>query len=98
MTRKDDNDWRTLESHNSGSPQLLELHAIAMAFQCLPHVPLNIVTDYAYVADITQRLDQALLKEIDNAALFELLKPLWHMLLHFAYSQSYKLARLCCRR
>lgn len=44
-----------------------------MAFQLFPHTALNIVTDSACVADTTQRLEQALLKEIDNAPLFELL-------------------------
>ncbi|NWX63007.1 POK11 protein, partial [Promerops cafer] len=78
VTWKDDNGWQTLEGWDSGSPQLLELRAVAMAFQCFPHVPLNIVTDFAYVAGITQQSDRALLKEIDNAALFELLKTLWH--------------------
>lgn len=78
VTWKNDNSWQTLEGHNSGSPQLLELRAIIMVFQHFPHVSLNIVTDSAYVADIAQRLNQALLKEIDNAALFELLKTLWH--------------------
>ncbi|NWX58464.1 POK19 protein, partial [Promerops cafer] len=80
VTWNDDNGWQTLEGHHSGSPQLLKLCAVAMAFQHFPHVPLIIVTDSAYVADITQRLDQALLKEIDNAALFELLKTLWHVI------------------
>lgn len=45
-----------------------------MAFQWFPNIPLNTVTDSAYVADITQKLDQALLKEIDNATLLKLLK------------------------
>lgn len=49
-----------------------------MAFQHIPHVPLNIVTDSAYVAAITQRLDQALLKETTNAALSDFIKTLWH--------------------
>lgn len=78
VTWKDDNEWQTLEGRNNGSPQLLELCAVVMAFQHFLHVPLNSVADSAYVADITQQLDRALLKEIDNAALFELLKPLWH--------------------
>lgn len=43
-----------------------------------PHTPLNVVTDSAYVADITQRLDQALPEEIDNAKLFDLLKTMCH--------------------
>lgn len=76
MTWKDDSGWQILEHHDNGSPQFLELRAITMAFQQFPHTPLNIVTDSAYVADITQRLDQALLEEMDNAALFQQLKCL----------------------
>lgn len=49
-----------------------------MAFQCFPDTPLNIVTVSACVADITQRLDRALLKEIDSAQLFSIIKGLWH--------------------
>ncbi|KFV10671.1 hypothetical protein N340_08573, partial [Tauraco erythrolophus] len=60
-----------------GSAQLVELRAVAMAFQRFSQVPLNLVTDSAYVADITQRLDCSLLKEVNNAALFSLLKTLW---------------------
>lgn len=64
MAWKDDNGWQTLEGHNNESPQLLELSAVTTAFQVFPHTSLNIMTDSAYVADITQRLDQASLKEI----------------------------------
>ncbi|KFQ22368.1 hypothetical protein N331_11285, partial [Merops nubicus] len=60
-----------------GSVQLVELRAVAMAFQRLSQVPLSLVTDSTYVADMTQCLDCSLLKEV-NAALFLLLKTLWH--------------------
>ncbi|NWW29155.1 POK19 protein, partial [Falcunculus frontatus] len=78
VTWKDDSEWQTLEGHENGSPQLVELRAVAMTFQSFPHILLNIVTDSAYVADITQRLDRALLKEVDNAQLFGLLKTVGH--------------------
>lgn len=67
---------RRLEGHENGSPQLVELRAVAIAFQRFPHTPLNVVTDSAYVADITWRLDRTILKEINNAQLFSLLKTL----------------------
>lgn len=54
MTWKYDNGWQTLEDYISGSPQLVELCAVAMAFQFFPHIPLNTVTDSSYVVDITQ--------------------------------------------
>ena len=51
-----------------------------MAFQRFSQEPLNLVTDSAYVADITQRLDCSLLKEVNNAALFSLLRTLWSLI------------------
>lgn len=62
----------------SGSPQLVELWSVAMVFHHFPPTSLNVVTDSAHVADITQRFDQALLKKIDHAPLFNLLKTLCH--------------------
>ncbi|NWX63328.1 POK19 protein, partial [Promerops cafer] len=77
VTWKDESGWQVLEGHVSGSAQLIELKAVAMAFQRFSQVPLNLVTDSAYVADITKRLDCSLLKEVDNADLFQLLRALW---------------------
>ncbi|XP_017585973.1 PREDICTED: endogenous retrovirus group K member 113 Pol protein-like [Corvus brachyrhynchos] len=77
VTWKEVYEWQVLESHESGSAQLVELRAVAMAFQQFSQVLLNLATDSAYVADITQRLDCSLLKEVNNAALFSLLKTLW---------------------
>lgn len=74
MTWKEEGEWQTLEGYESGSPQIVELRAVAMAFQRFPHTPLNVVTDSAYVVDIAQRLDRALLMEINNAQLSKLLK------------------------
>ncbi|KFP73021.1 hypothetical protein N310_03919, partial [Acanthisitta chloris] len=67
------------------SPQLVELCAVVMVFQRFPHVPLNVVTDSAYVADIADRLDCSLLKEVDNVKLFCLLKTLWHEIQNRTY-------------
>ncbi|NXB02342.1 POK19 protein, partial [Cnemophilus loriae] len=78
VTWRNESGWQTLKGHESGSAQLVELRAVAMAFQHFSHVPLNLVTDSAYVADITQCLDCSLLKEVNNAALFSLLKTLWN--------------------
>lgn len=49
-----------------------------MAFQSFPLTPLNSFTDSACVADITQKVDQALLKGVNSAQLFGLLKTMWH--------------------
>ncbi|NXD46770.1 POK11 protein, partial [Copsychus sechellarum] len=77
VTWEDESGWQSLEGHETGSAQIVELKAVTMAFQQFSQVPLNLVTDSAYVADITQRLDCSLLKEVDNADLFRLLKALW---------------------
>ncbi|NXC63173.1 POK19 protein, partial [Aleadryas rufinucha] len=77
VTWKEGSEWQVLKGHETGSAQLVELKAVAMAFQRFSQVPLNLVTDSAYVADITKRLDCSLLKEVNNAALFSLLRTLW---------------------
>ncbi|NXT14467.1 POK18 protein, partial [Prunella fulvescens] len=77
VTWKDESGWQTLEARESGSAQMVELKAVAMAFQEFSQVPLNVVTDSAYVTDIARRLDCSLLKVISNVALFQLLKALW---------------------
>lgn len=66
-----------LEGHEPGSAQLVELRVVTMALQRFSHVPLNLVTDSVYVADTAQSLDCSLLKEVNNVALFSLLKSLW---------------------
>lgn len=55
-------DWQILEGQENGSRQLVELHAVTVAFQCFPHTPLNIITDSAYVVDITQKMDRSSIK------------------------------------
>uniref|UniRef100_A0A8C3DJ31 RNA-directed DNA polymerase n=2 Tax=Neoaves TaxID=3078114 RepID=A0A8C3DJ31_CORMO len=77
VTWKEGSEWQVLKEHESGSAQLVELRAVTMAFQRFSQEPLNLVTDSAYVADITQCLDCSLLKEVNNAALFSLLQTLW---------------------
>ncbi|NWW07272.1 POK19 protein, partial [Oreocharis arfaki] len=74
---KEGSEWQGLEGHESGSTPLVELRAVAMAFQQFSQGPLNLVPDCGCVADITQRLDCSLLKEVNNGALFSLLKTLW---------------------
>ncbi|NXJ18095.1 POK8 protein, partial [Dicrurus megarhynchus] len=77
VTWKEESEWQVLEGHESGSAQLVELRAVAMAFQRFSQVPLNLVTDSAYIADITLCLYCPLLKEVNNEDLFSLLKTLW---------------------
>ncbi|KGL95199.1 hypothetical protein N301_09922, partial [Charadrius vociferus] len=59
-----------------GSPQIVELRAMAMAFQHFTG-PVNIVTDSAYVAGLVQRLDKVVLRHVIQEKLFGVLKLLW---------------------
>ncbi|TRZ07329.1 hypothetical protein HGM15179_019781 [Zosterops borbonicus] len=77
VTWRDGSEWQVLEGHEDGSAQLVELRADVMAFQKFFQEPFNLVMDFAYVADIAQQLGHSVLKEVDNAALFHLLKTLW---------------------
>lgn len=60
VTWEDESGWQGLEGHETGSAQIIELKAVTMAFQRFSLVPLNLVTDSAYAADITQHLDCSL--------------------------------------
>ncbi|PKU39006.1 endogenous retrovirus group k member 18 pol [Limosa lapponica baueri] len=61
-----------------GAPQVVELAAVARAFQLFPDVNLNIITDSLYATGIVQRIEGTFLKEVNNPALFGQLKKLWH--------------------
>ncbi|KFQ38659.1 hypothetical protein N332_07820, partial [Mesitornis unicolor] len=58
------------------SPQIVELRAMAMAFQYFTG-PLNVVTDPAYIAGLVQQLDKAVLGHVTQGKLFGVLKLLW---------------------
>ncbi|NXM47466.1 POK11 protein, partial [Gymnorhina tibicen] len=62
-----------------GSPQIAELAVVIRAFERFPE-PLNIVTDSAYVAGVVSRAENALLKEVSNPKLYELLSTLVYLL------------------
>lgn len=68
-----DNDtctWASNVTVVSGSPQIVELAAVVHAFQKWP-IPFNLITDSAYVADILERAEAAVLREVSNAHLFQ---------------------------
>ncbi|NXG80658.1 POK19 protein, partial [Baryphthengus martii] len=73
---KDGPQWQHQVEYQDGSPQVVELRAMTMAFQAFPG-PVNIVTDSAYVAGLVQRLDKAVLGHVSNEKLFGILKLLW---------------------
>ncbi|RMC04320.1 hypothetical protein DUI87_19139 [Hirundo rustica rustica] len=64
-----------------GSPQVAELAAVVRAFEKFPE-PFNLVTDSAYVAGVVSRAEEAVLSEVSNAALFNLLSKLVNLISH----------------
>ncbi|RMC04200.1 hypothetical protein DUI87_19019 [Hirundo rustica rustica] len=64
-----------------GSPQVAELAAVVRAFEKFPE-PLSLVIDLAYVAGALSRAEQAVLSEISNSALFNLLSKLVNLVSH----------------
>ncbi|NXK43693.1 POK19 protein, partial [Piprites chloris] len=76
VTWYDGHKWQHIVELQDGSPQVVELRAVTIAFQHFS-CPLNLVTDSAYVADLVQRLDKEVLREVSNALLFGVLRLLW---------------------
>ncbi|RMC03519.1 hypothetical protein DUI87_20718 [Hirundo rustica rustica] len=64
-----------------GSPQVAELAAVVRTFEKFPE-PFNLVTDLAYVAGVVSKADQAVLSEVSNSALFNLLSKLGNLVSH----------------
>ncbi|NXW22359.1 PO113 protein, partial [Circaetus pectoralis] len=62
-----------LSGHAGDSLQTLELRAVLWVFQHWFDTPVNVVSDSLYVVRTTQRLEQAMIKQIKN--------PVLHMLL-----------------
>ncbi|KFO92015.1 hypothetical protein N320_02479, partial [Buceros rhinoceros silvestris] len=64
-----------------GSPQIVELRAMLTVFQYFSE-PINIVTDSAYVAGLINRLDKAVLGQVNHENPFGILKSLWVTIQH----------------
>ncbi|RMB93976.1 hypothetical protein DUI87_29563 [Hirundo rustica rustica] len=64
-----------------GSPQVAELAAVVRAFEKFPEL-FNLVTVSAYVAGVVSRAEQAVLSEVSNSALFNLLSKLVNLISH----------------
>ncbi|NWT56216.1 POK19 protein, partial [Erythrocercus mccallii] len=67
--------WESEVLEIEGSPQVAELAAVVRAFERFPE-PLNIVTDSAYVAGVVSHAENAILQEVSNELLFDLLAEL----------------------
>ncbi|RMC03807.1 hypothetical protein DUI87_19560 [Hirundo rustica rustica] len=73
--------WEADIAEVEGSPQVAELAAVVRAFERSPE-PFNLVTDSAYVAGVVSRADQAILQEVSNIALYDLLSKLVRLVSH----------------
>ncbi|XP_017599597.1 PREDICTED: endogenous retrovirus group K member 25 Pol protein-like [Corvus brachyrhynchos] len=73
--------WEADIKEVEGSPQVAELDAVVRAFERFPE-PLNLVTDSAYVAGVVSRAEYAILQEVSNTALYELLSELVNLVSH----------------
>ncbi|RMB93661.1 hypothetical protein DUI87_29890 [Hirundo rustica rustica] len=73
--------WEADIAEVEGSPQVAELAAVVRAFERFPE-PFNLVTDSAYVAGVVSRADQAILQEVSNIALYDLLSKLVRLVSH----------------
>ncbi|RMC20373.1 hypothetical protein DUI87_01222 [Hirundo rustica rustica] len=63
------------------SPQVAELAAVVRAFEKFPE-SFSLVTDSAYVAGVVSKAEQAVLSEVSNTALFNLLSKLVNLISH----------------
>ncbi|RMC22450.1 hypothetical protein DUI87_00764 [Hirundo rustica rustica] len=83
MTWKDPQteQWEADVAEVEGSPQVAELAAAVRAFERFPE-PFSLVTDSTYGAGVVSRADQAILQEVSNTPLFELLSKLVKLVSH----------------
>ncbi|NXK43690.1 POK11 protein, partial [Piprites chloris] len=73
--------WQQQVASQTGSPQVVELRAVTLAFQMFHDQPLNVVTDSAYVANLLQQLDHTVLYCQPFTLVFQVLLELWRTLL-----------------
>ncbi|RMC04249.1 hypothetical protein DUI87_19068 [Hirundo rustica rustica] len=73
--------WEADVAEVEGSPQVAELAAVVRAFERFPE-PFNLVTDSAYVVGVVSRAEQAILQEVSNIALYDLLSKLVKLVSH----------------
>ncbi|NXQ66586.1 POK8 protein, partial [Quiscalus mexicanus] len=74
-------EWESDVTEVEGSPQIAELDAVVRAFERFPG-PFNLVTDSAYVAGVVSRAENAVLQEVSNPTLYNLLSKLVQLVSH----------------
>ncbi|NXR30449.1 POK19 protein, partial [Zosterops hypoxanthus] len=73
--------WESDVAEVEGSPQIAELAAVVRVFERFSE-PFNLITDSSYVAGVVSRAENALLQEVTNITLFELLSKLIRLISH----------------
>ncbi|RMB93965.1 hypothetical protein DUI87_29550 [Hirundo rustica rustica] len=73
--------WQKDIVEMEGSPRVADLAAVVRTFEKFPE-PFNLVSDSAYVAGVVSRAEQAVLSEVSNSALFNLLSKLAILISH----------------
>ncbi|RMC19411.1 hypothetical protein DUI87_04021 [Hirundo rustica rustica] len=73
--------WKADVAKVEGSPQVAELAAVVRALERFSE-PFNLVTDSVYGAGVVFRAEQAILQEVSNIALFNLLSKLMKLVSH----------------
>ncbi|NWT07103.1 POK7 protein, partial [Mionectes macconnelli] len=92
VTWYDDHHWQHIFKSQDGSPQVVELRMVTVAFQHFP-CAVNVVMDSTYVASLVQRLDKAVLQEVSNPLLFGVLHLLWEIIQK--HSNPYYVLHVC---
>lgn len=65
-------EWHNIVTEQQGSLQIVELRVVTEVFHKFTE-PFNLVTDSAYVAGLVQQLEKAIITQVDNEKLFNLL-------------------------
>ncbi|NXA14518.1 POK19 protein, partial [Sapayoa aenigma] len=76
---QDNGQWKSETVMQKGSPQVVELRAMVLAFT-LFSVSVNIITDSCLCSKSGTELDTVVLVELDNCPLFDVLLALWTLI------------------
>ncbi|TRZ07938.1 hypothetical protein HGM15179_019169 [Zosterops borbonicus] len=81
LTWQENGKWLSEVLERPGdSLQILELYAVIRVFEKWPNDPINIVSDSLYIIGVVERMEWALLKEVQNRWLWQLFLQVWQLL------------------
>lgn len=85
VTWEKNGQWQHMIDVVQGSPQIVELHAIIMAFKNWSNEPLNIVVDWQYAVGVVQWIKRAQIRYIQNEMLVLKFKELLFLVEWYLY-------------